>query len=132
MQLLPSQTNETSLRHLGMEAIQLVSFLDFKGLADQFGYSLAFDRDPSEAIKTDYEASIAEIKASPVTTGQAARSVTVKYFSPNTSNLFAVVECFAPILGASGILLELIITTKGQMKFISLEQISNLTVSAQL
>jgi hypothetical protein len=49
---------------------------------------------------------------------------TVKYFEPNDSGLFAVVECLALTDNGAKVLIELIVTDKQGEKHATLEQIS--------
>ena len=52
-------------------------------------------------------------------------SVKVKYFAPNSSGLFAVVECVVPVAEKSAILLELVVTGSTDEKHITVEDISS-------
>ncbi len=121
MKLLPSQTDEVSLSAFGEEARALLMRHDYSGLAKRFGYALAYDRAPSAAIEADFLSAV----ASPLTVASGAHlPIAVKYFAPNDTGLFAVVEC--PVLIAEGIavLLELIVAGKEEEKHITVEDIS--------
>jgi len=123
MKLLPSQTEERSLSAIGEEARTLLMRHDYSSLANQFGYALAYDRSPSAAIEADFLSAA----SSPITAASGAylpAAVTVKYFSPNDTGLFALVECPVPVADGAAVLLELIVTGKGDEKHITVEDIS--------
>jgi hypothetical protein len=124
MKLTPNQTDEVSLAHFGEEAVALVLNRDFSALAERFGYALAFGRNPAMAIEDDFAQCIAEEQGA---SSQNSSYIQVKYFEPNSTSLFAVVECFTPITQSATILIELIITGEGETKHITLEQISHVT-----
>ena len=94
---------------------------DFIALANRFGYALAFDRDPSVAIETDFLNAVASPHE--VAIGTCA-STTVKYFAPNGTGLFAVIECIIPVADEAAILLDLIVTGDGEERYITVEDIS--------
>lgn len=126
MKLLPTQTDETSLSAIGEEARALLMRHDYSGLANQFGYALAYDRPPSAALEADFLSAA----ALPITVGPSAylpEAVRVKYFSPNDTGLFALVECPVPVAEGAAVLLELIVTGKSEEKHITVEDISDVT-----
>lgn len=98
---------------------------DYSGLANRFGYALSYDREPATAIEADF----LRAAASPyrVATDEHP-SIAVKYFKPNSTGLFAVVECTVPIAERAAVLLELIVAGKGEEKHIALEDISGVAV----
>jgi hypothetical protein len=121
MKLHSLQTDEVSLSGFGEEARAMLLSHDFAALANRFGYALAFDRDPSGAIEADFLNAVAspyEVAAG------AGPSTKVKYFSPNDTGLFAVVECVIPVADKAAILLDLIVTSNGEQKYITVEDIS--------
>jgi len=124
MKLLPEQTNETSLLRFGQEAVSLLEKRDFQSLADRFGYALACGRNPAAAIESDFQPCPAEFHASSEPPTAVSSSIVVKYFKPNDTNLFAVVECTHIAAEGCPILTELIVTSSGEDKHIFLEQIS--------
>lgn len=94
---------------------------DYSGLANRFGYALAYDRAPTAAIEADFLSAV----ASPLNAQTGARpSTVVKYFAPNDTGLFAVVECTVPAAPGTIVLLELIVAGKGEEKNIFVEDIS--------
>lgn len=98
---------------------------DYSGLANRFGYALAYGHEPAAAIETDYLGAT----ASPRRVGPEEHpSILVKYFSPNSTGLFAVVECTVPVGEGATVLLELIVTGKGEEKHITVEDISGVAV----
>ena len=123
MKLLPSQTAESFLAIIGKEARALLMRRDYAALANRFGYALAYDRSPAAAIEADFVRAV----SSPITVGSGAYlpvAVTVKYFLPNDSGLFAVVECLVPVGEGTAVLLELVVAGKGEEKHITVEDIS--------
>lgn len=121
MKLLPSQTDEVSLAAFGEEARALLMRNDYSGLAKRFGYALAYDRAPSAAIEADFLNAV----ASPLTVASGTQlPIAVKYFAPNDTGLFAVVECPVPVAEGTAVLLELIVAGKEEEKHITVEDIS--------
>ena len=121
MKLLLSQSDEVSLSAFGEEARALLIRHDYSGLADRFGYALAYDRAPSAAIEADFlSAAASPHKVAP----GAHLPIKVKYFAPNDTGLFAVVECTVPVAEGAAVLLELIVAGKGEEKHITVEDIS--------
>ncbi len=121
MKLLPTQTDEKWLSALGEEASALLLRRDFTGLANRFGYTLAYDRTPAAAIEADFlSAAVSPLSA----TSMARQPISVKYFAPNDTGLFAVVECLVPVAEGEAVLLELIVAGKGSEKHITVEDIS--------
>jgi len=119
-----SQTDEVSLSAFGEEARALLIRHDYSGLANRFGYALAYDRAPSAAIEADFLSAA----ASPHKVASGAHQpIAVKYFAPNDTGLFAVVECTVPVADGAAVLLELIVAGKGEEKHITVEDISGVT-----
>lgn len=120
MKLLPTQTNEAALSGFGEEAVALVMRRDFETLANRFGYALAWNREPTAALKADYErAASSPLKSKP---GDRV-SVVVKYFKPNDTGLFAVVECAIPLIDGGAVGMDLIVAGNGEEKGISVEDV---------
>jgi hypothetical protein len=124
MKLLPTQTDKASLSHLGQEAVTLLKNRDFQSLADRFGYVLAYGRNPATAIDEGLRSCLAEFHATPNRQEPLEPSIDVKYFKPSDDNLIAVVECFFATAEGCPILAELIVTSLGDEKHITLEQVS--------
>lgn len=116
-------TDTDALNALGNEAVRLLGEKDIKGLAGRFGYALAYNRNPAAAIEQDLNSCLAEIEASSVAP-TPTQTPTVKYFGPNDTGLFAVVECVALADNGAKLLVELIVTDKEGEKFATLEHIS--------
>lgn len=96
---------------------------EFSALADQFGYALAFGREPAVAIHEDLLASLSDLGASSL--DDTAGSVpSVRYFAANDARLIAVIEQTLPADNAREVLLELVVIGDGAEQFLSLEQIS--------
>ena len=124
MKALPTQTDEASLLHLGKEAVSLLTQGNFHSLADRFGYALAFGRNLATAIEEELQHCVAEFHASSEPRSLVLPSMSVRYFQQNNLNLFAVVECVFVASKGCPILAELIVTSSGEDKFVSLEQVS--------
>ena len=122
MKLLANQTDESTLASFGKEAAAMLMQRDYASLASRFGYALAYGRELAAAIEEDYE----RAAATPVgTTPDTLSSVKVKYFTPNSRGLFAVVECVVPVAEKSDVLLELVVTGNTEEKHITVEDISS-------
>jgi hypothetical protein len=122
MKLLPNQTDSGSLSAFGEEARAMLMQHDYSGLANRFGYALAYDRVPAVAIESDFLSAV----ASPHNVvSDANSSIVVKYFAANDTGLFAVVKCTVPVADDAAVLLELIVTGKGEEKHITVEDISS-------
>jgi hypothetical protein len=125
MKLPSAQTDERSLSAFGEEARAMLIRHDYSGLANRFGYALAFDRAPAAAIETDFLSAV----ASPHNVRSDTYPPTVvKYFGPNDTGLFAVVECSIQVAEGATVLLELVVSGKGEEKHITLEDISGVAV----
>ncbi len=124
MKLLPAQFETAALLELGYEARALLMQRDFSALANRFGYALAYGRPIAAALEADC--------INPVTSALPSASndnqpVSVTYFAPNETGLFALVECIVPTSNDKSLLLELIVAGKGEEKHISIEDISGLS-----
>jgi hypothetical protein len=124
VKLLPTQADEESLLSFGREAVSLLETRNWRSLADRFGYALAGDSSPLLAIEADFQSCIAEFRAALEPRPRVATSMAVKYFQPNSANLFALVECVLTTSEGCSILAELIVTSAGEDKHVTLEQIS--------
>ena len=124
MKLLSNQADEASLLRLGGEAVSLLEKCDFRSLADRFGYALAFGRDAAFAIEEELRSCIAEFRVSGGREFAVSPSIVVKYFQQNEAGLFAVIECVFISTEGCPILAELIVTSSGEDKYVSLEQVS--------
>ena len=125
MKLLPTQTDEAALLHFGRDVVSLIERRDFQSLADRFGYALAGEKKgPVIAIQEDFQGCIAKFRASSEQRPPVLPSMVVKYFNPNSANLVAVVECVFGAPEGCPILAELIVSSSGEDKYITLEEIS--------
>ncbi|NJC38070.1 hypothetical protein GGR60_002624 [Xanthomonas arboricola] len=123
MKITDDQTDSQSLADFGSLAAQLLCSGEFHALAQQFGYALAYDRDPASAIREELSLSLAEIGASSL--GQPPTSLpSVSYFKPNDTGLFALIEQLIPTDSSGHVLLELIVSGRGPDKHVALEQVS--------
>jgi hypothetical protein len=110
---------------LGEEVVSLLKKRDFPSLADRFGYALAFERQPATAIEEELETCIAACHGLSDQQSAVFASIVVKYFNSNESGLFALVECIFDAAKGCPILAELIVSSDGKDKYVTLEQITN-------
>ncbi|MDG4562464.1 MAG: hypothetical protein P9E88_14340 [Candidatus Competibacter sp.] len=124
MKLSPSEASEEGLAQQGRELVALLKKGEFGSVAKRFGYSLAFDRDPAFAIQDELASCVSEFQERKLSQTSSTESVVVKYFQPNKSNLFAVVECEFEGPQGCPVLAELIVTANGEERHVCLEQVS--------
>lgn len=53
MKILDNQCDERSLSELGTVAVRLIQDKSYRALTDQFGYALAYGREPADAVHSD-------------------------------------------------------------------------------
>ena len=94
-------------------------------LAASYGYALAYAREKAMAIGEDLGRCLVELGATSLAATDLPPNTKVKYCGPHDF-LYAVVECVLPTSGAGNVLLELVVTSKGQQKHVCLEDISAL------
>ena len=128
MKLVDGQTDESSLSKLGEEACRLLVTKDFQGLADRFGYALAYGEGEATAIRGDFERCLSDLNVSHGKLNGVVESITVKYFQPNDAKLVAVVECVLLFDKNARTLIELIAAKNGENTNLYLEEISALSV----
>ena len=124
MQISASQTDEASLAAFGVDAIRLLCAGDIAAVVDRYGYAIALGREPSDAIRDDLASCLSEVRAASLLPAPEVTTASVKYFEPNDSGLFALVQAVAPAKNGAGILVELVVTTEEAHLHVSLEQLS--------
>ncbi len=124
MKISENQLEEHTLVEFGLSAAAMLSNGEFEQLSKQFGYALAYERDPANAIAADLEAILCEANTSD-SSGPA--QVTVKYFEENDAHLLAVVECLVTVASGGLILLELVAARDGQAINLFLEDLNAVT-----
>ena len=124
MELAEDQTDPASLAAFGTDAARLLCTGRFDALAAEYGYALAYDRLEAVAIQQDLARCLFELRASSLAITDLPPQTSVKYFKPNGSFIFAIVECVLPTTGCGKVLLELVVTSKGQQKHVCLEDVS--------
>lgn len=117
-----AQADEKALTALGAKASRMLAQHDYAGLAREFGYALSHGREIAAAIEADYLGAV----ASPYE-HVGSESVVVRYFEPNTTGLFAVVECLVPVANRAAVLLELTVTGEAE-RYVTIEDISGVAV----
>ncbi len=124
MQIPANMTDEASLAELGVEAVRLLSFGNIHDLANRFGYALALGREATSAIQDDLSLCLNDLRAGCLVPSSQPTSTAVKYFAEDEPVFFALIECTAPTDTGAEVLVELIVTSKGWEKHVTLEQIS--------
>jgi hypothetical protein len=122
MKITDDQTAPEALAAYGHKAAQLLCSGDFSALAKQFGYALAFERDPATAIRYDLSAILAELGASSL--GPPLSLPSVSRLKPNDTALVASVEQRIPTNNGRHVLLELVVSAHAADRHLGLEQIS--------
>jgi len=126
MKITANHINDMELTKLGKQVVSLVKGHEYKKLANQFGYALAYEENPVDVIKKEIDRCLSEFGKQSKFTETSSTEIVVKYFESNNTGLVAVVECTLPIEnGANGMLVELIVTEKNGEHYVTLEQISN-------
>ena len=129
MKLLDNQSDDISLTGFGVDAVRLINEQNHRELADRFGYALAFGKDPAEAIRDELGLCLQEAGVGARLPDSNHPSISIKHFDSNNAALLAVVECFLPLRGGSGEMqVELVVSTDGQDRYLTLEQISYVSI----
>ena len=123
MRITDDQATPEALEAFGLRVAQLLCAGDFSTLAKQFGYALAYDRDPAVVIREELSSSLAELGATSLGPPLLALP-SVSYFTPNDTGLLALVEQRIPTDNERYILLELVVSANGSDKHLVLEQVS--------
>jgi hypothetical protein len=123
MRLEDNQLDEESLASFAVDAARLLCEENYPELASRFGYALAFDRVVAEALEQDLINCLREHEAQHLTK-PLLQTQKVGYFKQNEIGLYALAEITLETNNRSKVLLELIITSNGNEKFICIEDIS--------
>jgi hypothetical protein len=125
MKLHDTQMNADSLAELGADAVHLLCRGDIGTLAGRFGYALSYGREPATAIREDLRSCLSKIGAASLATGATLPVPTVVFYKGDVSNLIAIVECQVPADNGATVLVELVVTTDGTERHITLEDVSD-------
>ena len=128
MKLLDNQLEEPSLSKFGQEACRLFIARDFRGLADTFGYALAYNQDIAAAIETDFEHCLSGHCPPQSEQDSTVESVTVRHFRENDTGMLAVVECILSFGREARVLIELMAVKNGDDNFLYLEDINRVAL----
>ena len=104
---------------IGQEVVAMLKEKKFSEIAEQYDYALKYDQEAEAAIKNDFLSSLKECIGS---IENSNTEITIKKFEENTTGLDTLIECDIPLEQNTGILVEIILSTKGS---IYLEQISS-------
>lgn len=107
------------LKSIGQQVVIMLKEKKFCEIAAQYDYALKYDQNAEDAIKKDFENSLNECVGN---IENSNTKITIKKFEENSTGLDTLIECDIPLEQNSGILVELILNTKGN---IYLEQISS-------
>ena len=121
-----SHLQDPELGQLGLDASRLLCSGQLRSLHEQFGYALAFDRDPISALESDVAAVLSELGAGSFGDPNEA-TYKVRHFKPGETGLTSLVECLVPTNNGKQVLVELVLTQKGAERFLTLEQVSSAT-----
>ena len=125
MKITTSQINEEELTNFGLKVVNLIKEQKYKELEKHFGYALASNENPSEAIKNEITACLSQAGSTAKLSTNPKSNIVVKFFEENSTNLIAAVECTLNIENGVGeILAELIVAGTDAETQLSLEQIS--------
>lgn len=120
MKLSPSQLDVDSLSAIGAQVCTLLLERNYGELASRFGYALAHGLEPAVIIEADFLTAA----NSPYDGKQGDQQpVVVRYFKPNTTKLFAEVECTVYVRSAAYVGLCLIVAGTADDMHISIEHI---------
>jgi hypothetical protein len=121
-----SQLDDPELGQLGVDASRLLCSGQLLALHEQFGYALAFDRDPIVALENDVAAVLAEVGASSFGDPNDI-TYKVSHFKLSEKGLISLVECLVPTNNSKEVLVELVLSTNGAERYLTLEQVSSAT-----
>jgi hypothetical protein len=113
-----------ALATLGADAVGMLCRGNVAALARQYGYALSYGRDVAMAIQDDLRHCLSQVGATSLAPVSADPVRAVRYFKPDAAPLVAVIECLAPTSNGASLLIELVVTIKGDERYITLEQIS--------
>lgn len=123
MRIAHDKIDEATLNRIGQDVVHLLCAGDVDDLAARFGYAIALGRDPATAIREDLAGCLGQIGAFSLVR-DSMFDFDVKFFTPNSSNLLAVIECAIPVLNGRHFLIEVIVSSDGYSAHATLEQIS--------
>jgi hypothetical protein len=121
MQITEAQTSPEALAAFAAEAAHLLVAGKFAELCSQFGYAVALGREPVAAIASDLAGCLAELGASELSA--AVPTIRVSRFEPG-SELVALAEGLLAAEPRGSVLLELVVTARGEQLHCTLEQVS--------
>jgi len=126
MKITYDQTYQTPLAEFGAELVRMIKACAYTEISARFGYAVAYDRPPPDAIESDIGYCLGGEGRSATIAMAAEARIFVKYFKqPNDCGLFGLVECFLPLDRDTGALLaELIVTTHQDEFHVCLEDVS--------
>ena len=112
-----------SLSDVGLQAARLLCSGDVSTLADRYGYALAHGREAGAAIEEELRRCLKELGTASLMDTVPDQTVAVRYFEPNDTGLFAIIECFVLAQNGGKVMLDLIVTNKDADKYVTLEEI---------
>jgi hypothetical protein len=124
MKLLATQVTTDSLAELAAEAVRLLCRGDLDTLAGTYGYALSYGREPATAIREDLAGCLSKIGATSLAVDATRSAPSVVFYEASNSNPVAVIECLARGDNGADVLIELVVTSRGPEKHITLEDLS--------
>lgn len=121
---LDAQLEAEALAALSADAVAMLCRGDIGSLALRYGYALSYGRETVTAIQDDLRYCLSQVGATSLAPVSGDPVKSVKYFEPNASNLVAVIECLASTDNGASLLVELVVTSKGTERHMTLEDMS--------
>ena len=122
MQLLPHQRNVDALRDLACAGLDLLRTNQFELLVERYGYALAFERDPIDAVRIDLASALSDASGSELLPVRPS-DLPVVFYKENTACLRAAIDCEVPTQGGRCISISFVVTGTETEQFFSLEDI---------
>ena len=123
MELASDREDDVSLAALGIEACRLVVAGELASLHEVFGYAIAFGRVPVEAIGKDLARALVDLDATSFA-AECRAVVQVRRCEPCGAGVLATIECLLPTSNGRALMVELVVTTSGATRHVTLEQFS--------
>jgi len=111
-----------ALRELALAGLDLLATGQFAPLVGLYGYAMAFERDPVNAVRNDLGEALSDasgIALLPV----SLSNVPIILYQNNASFLHAAIDCEVPTRGGRSVLVSFVVTGTRTEQFLTLEDI---------
>jgi hypothetical protein len=122
MQLLLHQQNVDALRDLACAGLDLLTSSGLELLVERYGYAMAFERNPVEAVRVDLARALLDASGSDLLPVKPS-DLPVVFYQENSSCLRAVIDCAVPTQGGRCVLISFVVTGTEAEQFLTLEDI---------